>query len=355
MYSFLRVGNIIVEDDNKQKLSFAFQNLNEIPRNLLPENLDQIEELDLTENNLNGSNDLKFLFEFSNLKTLILDKNQIQSNIKLPVMKNLTTMWLNHNKIENLSIFIENLALSCPNLVYLSMMNNKAAPSYFNGGSLIEYNDYRLYVISKLINLKILDSKEVTLEERSQSQSIYGSNKITNKTKESNINRRRSTQASGSVTNRNDDLASIKKDSEPKRKSSIKSKTRKDSIAKIDKIDSVSVLNEEEVCSILPDIKDTKENLDLEKELAHFITNENLIHQNKLDLVEKELIKSPPSPALSMLVDLESLLEIVGNTNFKETHPDFDEKFDKFIDNHIYKQTIPPTPPQQLTDSFSKT
>lgn len=55
-------------------------------------------------------------------------------------MPSLETLWVNHNKIENLSIFIENLVQSCPNLVYLSMINNKAAPSYFNGGSLAEYN-----------------------------------------------------------------------------------------------------------------------------------------------------------------------------------------------------------------------
>lgn len=62
----------------------------------------------------------------------------------------------------------------CPNLTYLSMMNNKAAPSYFNGGSLVEYNDYRLYVISKLKKLENIDANEITAEEKMQSQAIYG-------------------------------------------------------------------------------------------------------------------------------------------------------------------------------------
>ena len=53
----------------------------------------------------------------------------------------LRTMSVNCNKIENLSIFINNLCISCPNLRYLSMLNNVAAPSYFNGGSLIEHKD----------------------------------------------------------------------------------------------------------------------------------------------------------------------------------------------------------------------
>ena len=50
--------------------------------------------------------------------------------------------WYN---LENLSIFIEKIAKALPNLKYLSMMNNRAAPSYFNGGTLSEYTDYRYF------------------------------------------------------------------------------------------------------------------------------------------------------------------------------------------------------------------
>jgi Leucine-rich repeat (LRR) protein len=122
--------------------------------------------LDLTENNFTGLDDLKFLFEFTRLKTLILDKNQVQSNIRIPFLPSLLTLWVNHNQIENLAIFVENVASACPNLTYLSMMNNRAAPSYFNGGSLAEYNDYRFYTISKLVDLKMLDDRQITPEER---------------------------------------------------------------------------------------------------------------------------------------------------------------------------------------------
>jgi hypothetical protein len=90
-------------------------------------------------------------------------------------LENLSTLCVNDNKIENLAIFINNIAASCPNLVYLSMLKNKAAPSYFNGGTLIEYNYYRHYVISKLHNLKMLDDKAITPEERNQALSIFGS------------------------------------------------------------------------------------------------------------------------------------------------------------------------------------
>jgi hypothetical protein len=53
------------------------------------------------------------------------------------------------------------------------MMNNKAAPSYFNGGTLIEHNDYRQYVISRLPKLKMLDHKEISNEERAESKVCY--------------------------------------------------------------------------------------------------------------------------------------------------------------------------------------
>ena len=120
---------------------------------------------------------------FSNLQTLILDKNQIQSNLVIPTMENLTTLCVNHNKIENLAIFIKNVCLSCPNLKYLSMLNNPAAPSYFNGGTVAEHKNYRFYVISRLRFLKMLDDKEISDEERSQAAMIFG--KLLVKKKES--------------------------------------------------------------------------------------------------------------------------------------------------------------------------
>ena len=54
------------------------------------------------------------------------------------------------------------------------MLNNAAAPSYFNGGSLNDHKDYRFYVISRLRYLKMLDDKEVSDQERSQALLIFG-------------------------------------------------------------------------------------------------------------------------------------------------------------------------------------
>lgn len=41
------------------------------------------------------------------------------------------------------ALFIDNLAESCPNIEQLCMMNNPAAPSFFNGGSYMQYQDFR--------------------------------------------------------------------------------------------------------------------------------------------------------------------------------------------------------------------
>ena len=72
------------------------------------------------------------------------------------------------------------------------MLNNAAAPSYFNGGSLTEHKDYRFYVVSRLRQFKMLDDKEISDQEKSQAKIIFGkvvtksikSNKIKTKSQE---------------------------------------------------------------------------------------------------------------------------------------------------------------------------
>lgn len=83
------------------------------------------------------------LSALTRLNTLVLDKNDLTAHVLLPSMPALHTLWVNHNQIENLSLFVETIAANCPNLRFLSMMNNAAAPSYFNKGSVQDYNDYR--------------------------------------------------------------------------------------------------------------------------------------------------------------------------------------------------------------------
>ena len=84
-----------------------------------------------------------FLHDFEKLNSLILDNNNLNSHVKFPYLSSLETLWVNHNSIFNLSVFIEMVAKSFPKLKFLSMMDNQAAPSYFNGGTYAQYKDYR--------------------------------------------------------------------------------------------------------------------------------------------------------------------------------------------------------------------
>ncbi|XP_014776787.1 leucine-rich melanocyte differentiation-associated protein [Octopus bimaculoides] len=152
------------------RVSLAYQDLSELPMEFMLKYGDWLDELDLTYNRIS---DLRFLSHFPLLSTLILDHNTIRSHIKLPVMSDLHTLWLNHNKVENLGVFIYSIAKSCPKLKYLSLMNNDAAPSYFNGGTYQQYVDYRQYVISQIPTLEILDDKCITDEERGEAEKIY--------------------------------------------------------------------------------------------------------------------------------------------------------------------------------------
>lgn len=91
------------------------------------------------------SRNLQFLSEFENLTSLNLDHNMIDDVTVFPYMPNLELLWLNHNRILNLFPFIKNLYTSVPNLKYLCLMGNVAAPSYLNGGSFYEYLNYRYF------------------------------------------------------------------------------------------------------------------------------------------------------------------------------------------------------------------
>ncbi|KAK2852026.1 hypothetical protein Q5P01_008302 [Channa striata] len=113
------------------------------------------------------------LGQLEKLSTLILDCNNYTSHVKFPYMPSVTTVCVNKNKINNLPVFVEEVRRKFPNIKILSMMNNEAAPSYFNGGSLTQYKDYRQYVISQIPGLEILDDTEVVEKERVQARKTY--------------------------------------------------------------------------------------------------------------------------------------------------------------------------------------
>uniref|UniRef100_A0A8C9S436 Uncharacterized protein n=1 Tax=Scleropages formosus TaxID=113540 RepID=A0A8C9S436_SCLFO len=158
-----------------RRLSFAYQGLVEIPYNVILEQRDTLEVLDLSYNLLE---DPALLGELEKLSTLILDCNNYSSHVKFPFMPSITTVWINKNRITNLPIFVEEIRRKFPNIRILSMMNNEAAPSYFNGGTLTQYIDYRLYVISQIPGLEVLDDTEVLEAERLQAKRTYRRQRI---------------------------------------------------------------------------------------------------------------------------------------------------------------------------------
>ncbi|XP_041081533.1 uncharacterized protein LOC121298445 [Polyodon spathula] len=151
-------------------LSFAYQDLEEIPYSSILQHQDTLEVLDLSYNLLE---DPALLGELEKLTTLILDCNNYTSHVKFPFMPSVTTVWVNKNKIKNLPTFVEEVRRKFPNIRILSMMNNEAAPSYFNGRSLHQSSDNRQYVISQIPGLEVLDDKEVLEEERVEAQKVY--------------------------------------------------------------------------------------------------------------------------------------------------------------------------------------
>ncbi|XP_036968673.1 leucine-rich repeat-containing protein 72 [Acanthopagrus latus] len=154
-----------------QWLSFAYQGLTEIPYDTILTQTDTLEVLDLSYNLLEENPAL--LGQLEKLSTLILDCNNYTSHIKFPYMPSVTALCINKNKINNLPVFVEEIRRKFPNIKILSMMNNEAAPSYFNGGSLTQYKDYRQYVISQIPGLEILDDTEVLEKERAQARKTY--------------------------------------------------------------------------------------------------------------------------------------------------------------------------------------
>lgn len=154
------------------RLSFAFHDIDELNPRIRERHSSTLRELDLTSNKFS---DLISLRDFTRLETLILDGNLVTSQTKLPKLPSLTTLWVNKNKIVNLSTFINKISDSVPNLKYLSMLGNEACPNFLNGGSPKQYQDYRHFVISRLPNLLHLDSAPITDQEREAARRKYPS------------------------------------------------------------------------------------------------------------------------------------------------------------------------------------
>ncbi|XP_015600694.1 leucine-rich melanocyte differentiation-associated protein isoform X2 [Cephus cinctus] len=157
--------------DVTDSLSLAFENLFHMPFDIIESYGSTLRTLDISHNKF--SRNLYFLTEFENISSLNLDHNNIDAHSIFPSMPKLQLLWLNHNKIEDLFPFLKNLYTSMPNLRYLCLMGNKAAPSYLNGGSFYDYLQYRLFVISWFPKLVHLDDRIVTNEQRLEAKRLF--------------------------------------------------------------------------------------------------------------------------------------------------------------------------------------
>jgi len=105
------------------------------------------------------------------LEDLVLDKNDIETFGAWPVLRNVTTLSLNNNKISDINSTMDFISKTFPNLVYLSMMKNPACPNmYFSDGEAEAYQRYRYYVIHRLKKLRFLDVTPVSADERKEGE-----------------------------------------------------------------------------------------------------------------------------------------------------------------------------------------
>mmetsp|Transcript_18311 Transcript_18311/g.25657 ORF Transcript_18311/g.25657 Transcript_18311/m.25657 type:complete len:237 (-) Transcript_18311:745-1455(-) len=150
------------------RLSVIGHGLEEIPESLGAQ-YSQAKELDLSYNSIKKVTNLE---KFTNLKTLILDNNQLDSQQTFPKSLTMQTLWLNNNNISDLKVLLDNISKSYPNLTYLSMLKNPACPNYFNGNDFDDYQRYRYYVLYRVKTLKFLDSSPVTEKERKEAARV---------------------------------------------------------------------------------------------------------------------------------------------------------------------------------------
>eukprot|EP01027_Heterolobosea_sp_BB2_P012029 GEZU01017456.1.p1 GENE.GEZU01017456.1~~GEZU01017456.1.p1 ORF type:complete len:270 (+),score=62.91 GEZU01017456.1:91-810(+) len=157
----------ITLSDQKQ-LSVVGRDLSSIPPVLQEKYGGEALSLDFSWNNISQVRNIE---KFVNLKTLVLDNNNLESleGSGIQDLKSLETLWLNNNNITDLDALIT-LLEKLPNLKYLSLLKNPACPNEFTGNDREDYQMYRYYVIYRLKNLKFLDAQPVTTEERKLAQ-----------------------------------------------------------------------------------------------------------------------------------------------------------------------------------------
>lgn len=110
--------------------------------------------------------------KLTNLSTLILDKNGLESMAACPPLPALKELWFNNNQVHNLTDFMNSVAQLCPGLTTLSLMRNPAAPPMvcLSQEDVSAAARYRLYIIYRMPSLSFLDAAPVTAAERAEAK-----------------------------------------------------------------------------------------------------------------------------------------------------------------------------------------
>nr|XP_019601545.1 PREDICTED: leucine-rich repeat-containing protein C10orf11 homolog isoform X1 [Rhinolophus sinicus] len=149
------------------QVSYIGQDCREIPEHLGRDCGHFAKRLDLSFNLLRS---LEGLSAFGGLEELILDNNLLGNDLVLPGLPRLHTLSLNKNQITDLECLLDHLAEVTPALEYLSLLGNVACPNELVSLEKDEedYKRYRCFVLHKLPNLKFLDARTVTRQEREE-------------------------------------------------------------------------------------------------------------------------------------------------------------------------------------------
>eukprot|EP01100_Stratorugosa_tubuloviscum_P001850 TRINITY_DN1420_c0_g4_i1.p1 TRINITY_DN1420_c0_g4~~TRINITY_DN1420_c0_g4_i1.p1 ORF type:complete len:245 (-),score=96.08 TRINITY_DN1420_c0_g4_i1:138-872(-) len=154
---------------NDRQLSYVNANLETIPPTLAITYGSQIIILDLSHNLIEFVSNLE---GFVNLQTLNLDSNKLTSNQNFASLRNLTTLSVNDNQIDDLVTFIGCVSVAFPKINFLSMLKNRACPNFFFEKETNDYQKYRYYVLSKIPKLRYLDSTPVSEAERKEAARV---------------------------------------------------------------------------------------------------------------------------------------------------------------------------------------
>uniref|UniRef100_A0A023FA76 Leucine-rich repeat-containing protein c10orf11-like protein isoform x1 n=1 Tax=Triatoma infestans TaxID=30076 RepID=A0A023FA76_TRIIF len=151
------------------RLDLAHQNLEYVPKSLIKNYQDIVQIIDISNNRIR---DVSFLEGCTKLTSIIVDHNELNSDVVFPQLPQVKLLWMNYNCLTKLYPFVERLAYSFPYLEHLSLMGNAIVPP-LHEDTYYHYLQYRLFVISRLQNLLYLDDRAVTEDEKEEAFRLY--------------------------------------------------------------------------------------------------------------------------------------------------------------------------------------